>query len=123
MLTRSNARAALLGRDSKKRCPLLAPRCRYDSAGEWPGLGPDRLELLRVRLEYSCRAEPFQMQQRVLVAMQLIQIRRDQHLIIKPGKLDRRGTGRSIRKIVRTATLPDPPGPRTHPPPHRPRTP
>src|SRR5260370_41551260 len=84
MLTRSNARAALLGRDSKKRCPLLAPRCRYDSAGDWPGLGPDRLELLRVRLEYSCRAEPFQMQQRMLVAMQLIQIWRDQHLIIKP---------------------------------------
>src|SRR5260370_23844676 len=120
MLTRSNARAALLGRDSKKRCPLLAPRCRYDSAGEWPGLGRDRLELLRVRLEYSCRAEPFQMQQRVLVAMQLIQIRRDQHLIIKPVELDRRGTAWSIRKFVRTATLPDhrDPGP---PPPHPPR--
>jgi hypothetical protein len=57
---RENSPAALPGRDSNQRVPLLASRYRHGSADEWPGLGPDRLELLRVRLECSCWAEPFQ---------------------------------------------------------------
>lgn len=48
--------------------------------------GPDSLELLGVRLEDPRRAKAFEVQQGVLVAMQSIQVRRHQHLIIKTIK-------------------------------------